>query len=116
MATAPENIILTTGYEVAGFTIEREIDVITAECAYGMNIFKDFLAAVRDVVGGRSQATEEILREAKTTALNELRMEAVRVGGDAVIAIDLDYHELSGGGKNGMLLVVASGTAVRISR
>ena len=116
MATAPENVILTTGYEVSGYSIEREIDVITAECAYGMNIFKDFFAAIRDVVGGRSEATENILRDARETALAELRMEAVRVGGDAVIAIDLDYHELSGGGKNGMLLVVASGTAVSITR
>lgn len=107
------SITLTTGFSLANREIIEEVDVITAECAYGMNIFKDFFASIRDFVGGRSQATEDVLRDAKDTVKEELRQEALRVGADAVIGIDFDYHELSGGGKNGMLLLVASGTAVR---
>ena len=114
MTSSPDEIVLTTAYDVAGKTIEREIDVITAECAYGMNIFRDFLAGVRDLVGGRSKSIEKVLKDARQTVFNELRQEAAGIGADAVIAIDLDYQELAGGGKNGMLLVVATGTAVKV--
>lgn len=107
-------VILTTSFEVAGREIESEIDMITAECAYGMNIFRDFFAGIRDLVGGRSKAVEKVLRDARTTVFDELRLQAEELGADAVIAVDLDYHELTGGGKGGMLLVVATGTAVRL--
>lgn len=115
MPTTANDIILTTSYQVAGRTIDSEIDVISAQCAYGMNIFKDFFAGIRDVVGGRSKAVEQVLADARVAVLDDLRAEAAALGADAVIAMDMDYHELSGGGKNGMLLVVATGTAVRIS-
>lgn len=107
-------IILTTAFTVANHDIVEEIDIVTAECAYGMNIFKDFFASIRDFVGGRSESVENVLKDAKETTMNELRAVARHMGADAVIGIDLDYHELAGGGKNGMLLVVASGTAVKL--
>ncbi len=113
--SAAADIILTTSYLVAGREIESEIEILTAECVFGMNIFKDFLAGVRDIFGGRSAATQKVLRDARRVVLTELRREALMVGGDAVIAIDLDYQELSGGGKLGMLMIVASGTAVRLA-
>lgn len=105
-------VVLTTGYTVAGVTIEKEIDVISAECVYGMNILKDFFASVRDVVGGRSGATQNVLRDARKIVLDELRSEAAALGADAVIGVDLDYQELNGGQKGGMIMLVASGTAV----
>lgn len=111
---AASKIILTTGYSIAGKEIECETEVVSAECAYGMNIFRDFFASVRDIVGGRSVATEKVLRDARRTALTELRREALRAGADAVIGVDLDYQELTGGGRLGMLLLVASGTAVKL--
>lgn len=104
-------IILTT--EMApNIEIEKRIEIITAECAFGMNIFKDIFAGVRDIVGGRSKATQDVLRDARKMVLNELRKEAYAVGANAVVAVDLDYNEFSGGGKS-MLFVVASGTAVK---
>lgn len=114
VAEESEGIILTTSFEVACRQIDRELEILTAECVYGMNIFRDFFAAVRDIVGGRSAATQKVLRDARRTVLAELRREALMVGADAVIAIDLDYQELSGGGKGGMLMIVASGTAVTL--
>lgn len=77
-----------------------------------MNIFKDLFAGVRDVVGGRSKAVQENMREARRTALFELKREAYEVGANAVVGVDLDYVELSSSGS--MVLLVASGTAVRI--
>ena len=104
-----DSIILTT--ETApSLNITKRIEVITAECAFGMNIFKDLFAAVRDVVGGRSEAVQKTLRDSRETVLYELKKEAHRVGANAVVGIDLDYMELSTGGS--MILMVASGTAV----
>jgi uncharacterized protein YbjQ (UPF0145 family) len=111
-SSANPAIILTTSYLVAGREIDREIEIITAECVYGVNILRDLFAAVRDVFGGRSASMQRVLRDARKTVLAELRKEAEIVGADAVIGIDLDYQEISGGG--GMLMIVASGTAVKL--
>jgi uncharacterized protein YbjQ (UPF0145 family) len=112
---AAENIILTTAPFVAGAEIEKEIEIVTAECVFGMNVFKDLFNVARDFFGGRSRSTQQTLRDARKVALTELRREALQVGADAVIAIDLDYQEISGGaGKAGMIMIVASGTAVQL--
>lgn len=109
-------IKITTSYQIANANITEEIDIITAEVVYGMNIFKDLFASVRDVVGGRSASVQNILKDSRKTVLFELRKEALSIGADAVISVDLDYQELSGGGKNGMIMLVASGTAVLIEK
>lgn len=110
-----KKIICTTSFTVANRDIQEEVEIITAECVFGMNIFRDVFAAIRDIVGGRSGAVQQILRDARRTVMSELRREAFMVGADAVIAIDLDYQELSGGHKGGMLMIVASGTAVKLN-
>jgi len=104
---------VTTAFTVAGADIETELDIVTAECAFGMNVFRDMFAGMRDIVGGRSEATQKVLRDARKTCLAELKKEAAAVGADAVIGVDLDYSELSGSGKS-MLFLVASGTAVKL--
>lgn len=114
IASLAKDIILTTSIVVANRRVSREIEIITAECVFGMNIFRDFFAGVVDIVGGRSQATQKVLRDARETVLVELRREALMVGADAVIAIDIDYSEFSGGAKS-MLFLVASGTAVKLA-
>ena len=111
---ALSDIVLTTSMFVANREIDYEFDVITYECAYGMNIFRDLFASVRDIVGGRSKAVETVLRDARVAAMRGIREEALDIGADAVIAIDLDYSELSGGGKGGMLVAIATGTAVKL--
>lgn len=104
-------IILTT--ETApNLNITDRIEIVTAECAFGMNMFKDLFAGVRDIVGGRSEAVQKTMRDSRRTALYELKREAHAVGANAVVGVDLDYVELSGVGN--MVLLVASGTAVRI--
>ena len=107
--TTIDAIMLTT--EAApNINITKRIEIVTAECAFGMNIFKDLFAGVRDIVGGRSKAVQKTMRDSRRTALYELKKEAHAVGANAVVGIDLDYMELSSGGT--MVLLVASGTAV----
>ena len=109
-----DDVIVSTTEGIAGYRVDISLDIVTAECAFGMNLFRDFFAAVRDVVGGRSDSTQQVLRDARLTCLAELRSEALSIGGNAVIGVRLDYSEFSGGGKS-MLFLVASGTAVRVS-
>jgi uncharacterized protein YbjQ (UPF0145 family) len=106
-----EAVLLTT--ETApNLNITKRIEIVTAECAFGMNIFKDLFAGVRDIVGGRSEAVQKTMRDARKTALYELKREAYLVGANAVVGVDLDYVELSASGS--MIMLVASGTAVII--
>ena len=109
------NIKLTTAFNFSNYEIEDEIGIVTAECVYGMNIFRDFFVDIRDFFGGRSKASQKVLRDARNTCLDELKIEAHALGADGLIGVDLDYSEISGGGK-GMLLLVASGTAVKLNR
>ncbi len=111
-SSALSEIILTT--ETAhDLPIARRLDIITAEVVIGMHLFKDIASTWRDVFGGRSQVMQTGLRDARKSALDELRREAASIGADAVVGVDLDYSEISGGGKS-MLFLVASGTAVTL--
>jgi len=110
-----KDLVVTTETVLSGYTVEERIEVISAECVFGMNIFKDFFAGIRDVFGGRSKASQGVLRDARHTCLTELRREALIVGANAIVAVDLDYNEISGDGKS-MLFLVASGTACKVSK
>ena len=105
------SVILTTESNHNLEIIER-LGVITAEAVIGTHIFKEALVQVRDIVGGRSGALQKTLKEARELVLEELKREAIAMGGNAVVAIDLDYGEISSAGT--MLMLVASGTVVRI--
>ena len=106
-------VVLTTTANVPNKEIKEVVAIVSAEVAVGMNIFKDMFSAVRDVVGGRAGAVQNTLRDLRGQALDELRHEASRVGADAVVGVDLDYSEFSGGGRS-MLFIVANGTAVKL--
>ncbi|HED38081.1 MAG TPA: YbjQ family protein [Ignavibacteria bacterium] len=114
MRKAVDEVIVTTTPMIPGVQVDAIIEIITAEVAFGMNVFKDIFAKVKDVTGGRSKATQNILRDARKQAIFELKKEALKVGADAVVSVDLDYSEFSGGGKS-MLFIIASGTAVKLS-
>ena len=103
-------LVLTTP-NIEGKRITEYLGIVTGEAILGANIFRDFFAGIRDVVGGRSAAYEEELRKAKQIAIREMVEEATARGGHAVIAVDLDYETL--GANGGMLMVSASGTAVK---
>ncbi|MFN7551032.1 MAG: heavy metal-binding domain-containing protein [Pseudomonadota bacterium] len=105
-------MLMTTTSTLEGRRIGRYLGVVTGEAILGANIFRDFFAGIRDIVGGRSGAYEKVLRDAKETALREMTEEAKRLGGNAVIGIDLDYETVQVGSSGGMLMVSASGTAV----
>lgn len=108
-------IVLTTGFDVPNRKTEQVIGIVASEAALGMNIFKDIANNWRDVFGGRSTSSQNTLKEARTACLDGLRREAANVGADAVIAVDLDYNELSTAGSGGIVFVAATGTAVKLA-
>ncbi len=105
-------MITTTTHTIEGRHIRQYIGLVTGEAIMGANIFRDFMAGITDLVGGRSDAYESKLADARETAIQEMQEEARRKGADAVVGIDIDYQVL--GANNGMLMVTATGTAVKI--
>jgi uncharacterized protein YbjQ (UPF0145 family) len=106
------SILTTTTTSVEGRPVQDYLGIVTGEAILGANIFKDLFAGIRDIVGGRSGAYEEELRKARTIALDELGAAAQQLGANAVIGVDIDYETVGQGGS--MLMVTASGTAVRL--
>ena len=112
-ALAASKLPMTTTHLLPSAEITRTVDVISAECAYGMNVFKDLFTGITDVVGGRSATTQNTLRDARKAVMGQLRAEAFSIGADAIVGVTIDYSEFSGAGKS-MLFVVATGTAVTV--
>lgn len=108
-----EKIILTTETNTKDLEIKERLGVISSESALGMNMFRDIFTNVRDLVGGQSISTQKILKDLKSTAFQDIKEQAYKLGADAVVAIDLDYSEFSGSGRS-MLFLVATGTAVKL--
>ena len=104
-------MLLSTTHTLENQSITEYLGIVTGETIIGANIFKDIFAGIRDIVGGRSGSYERVLREAKDNALSEMAEQARHMGANAVIGIDLDYETL--GANGGMIMVTASGTAVK---
>jgi len=105
-------MITTTTPNVEGREIRAYLGIVFGEAIIGANIFKDIMASVRDIVGGRAGAYEEGLRAARQEALREMAKRAADLGADAVIGVDIDYEVIGKAGS--MLMVTSSGTAVRL--
>jgi uncharacterized protein YbjQ (UPF0145 family) len=97
---------------VEGKRVKRHLGIVTGEAILGANIFRDFFAGIRDIVGGRSAAYEKELRMAREIAIGEMHETAASMGANAVVGVDVDYENISMGKGGGMLMVSVSGTAV----
>lgn len=103
-------MLVTTTSNIEGKRISNYIGLVNGEAIIGANVLKDFFATITDVVGGRSGAYEQALREAKSIAIKEMMDQATRLGANAVIGVDMDYQTIN----TTMLMVSANGTAVVI--
>lgn len=104
-------IIVTTTATIEGRPITQYLRVVTGEVTLGINIIRDMGAGFRNIFGGRSQGYEEEIAQGRETALAEMVDRAIALGADAVVGVDIDYEAL---GDGGMLMVAASGTAVKL--
>jgi len=103
-------MILSTTNSIEGKKTVKYLGLVSGDAILGANIFRDFFASVRDIVGGRSAGYEKELRKAKDIALGEMREQAKNLGANAIVGIDIDYETI--GANSSMLMVSANGTAV----
>lgn len=106
-------MLITTTPEIAGRTVDAYLGIATGEVIVGANILRDLFSSITDIVGGRASSYEAILKKARLRALDELSAEARDLGANAVVGVDIDYEVLGSDGS--MLMVSATGTAVRLS-
>lgn len=101
-------MLLTTTNTIEGHKVREYRGLVAGEAILGANIFRDFFASIRDIVGGRAGAYERVLNDARETAIAEMSEKAREMGANAVIGVDIDYETI----RDGMLMVTAAGTAV----
>lgn len=106
-------MITSTMPEIPGRQIGATLGIVSGEAIIGAHIFRDMFAGIHNIIGGRAGGYEKALREARDIALKEMTDEARSLGADAIVAVDLDYETL--GVDNGMLMVTAAGTAVKLA-
>lgn len=107
-------MIVSTTDTLQGYIITDYLGVVTGETIAGANLVRDVMATVTDYIGGRSGTYEEIVARSRQTALDEISDRARIMGADAVVGISLDYETV--GNRGSMLMVTASGTAVRLEK
>jgi uncharacterized protein YbjQ (UPF0145 family) len=105
-------MLLSTTSTIDGKSVSQYLGIVTGEAVAGVNIFRDLFAGIRDVIGGRAGGYEKVLSQAKDQAMADLIAAATELGANAVIGVDIDYQAV--GDKQSMLMVVVSGTAVRL--
>lgn len=103
-------MILTTTPSIEGKSIRQYLGIVAGEAIMGANIVRDIFASITDIVGGRSGAYEDQLNKARQISIDEMTHKALKLGADAIVGIDIDYEVI----RDGMLMVAASGTAVRV--
>ncbi len=106
-------MLVSTTPNIEGKKIVKYLGLVSGEAILGANIFKDFFASIRDIIGGRSAAYEKELRKAKDIAIEEMKEQARMLDANAVVGVDLDYESIGIGSHGNMLMVSASGTAVK---
>ena len=107
-------MILTTTDVIQGAVVEAYLGVVTAEVVYGSNALRDFFAGIRDIIGGRTGSYERVFEQGQRNALTELEQRALRLGANAVVGIELDTGTINVDQSGVLLLITATGTAVRL--
>ena len=107
-------MIVTTTDTIQGWSIENYLGIVTAEVVYGTNALRDFFAGIRDVIGGRTGSYERIFEKGQLEAIEELEKRAKGLGADGIVGIEIDTGTINVDEKGVLLLITATGTAVKL--
>ena len=109
-------MLTTTTDTVQGYQIQDYLGIVTAEVVYGTNVLRDFFAGIRDAIGGRTGSYERVFEKGQLDAIKELEKRASKLGADAVVGIEIDTGTINVDEKGVLLLITATGTAVRLQK
>ncbi|MGK7947375.1 MAG: YbjQ family protein [Xenococcaceae cyanobacterium] len=109
-------MIVTTTDVIQGWSIDNYLGIVTAEVVYGTNALRDFFAGIRDMIGGRTGSYERIFEKGQLEAIEELKKRARELGADGVVGIEIDTGTINVDEKGVLLLITATGTAVKLER
>ncbi|MEB3830831.1 YbjQ family protein [Phormidium sp. CCY1219] len=109
-------MILTTTDVIQDAVVESYLGVVTAEVVYGSNALRDFFAGIRDMIGGRTGSYEEVFRKGQLEAIAELEKRAQSLGANAVVGIEIDTGTINVDDRGALLLITATGTAVKLQQ
>ena len=109
-------MLTTTTDTVQGYEIQNYLGIVTAEVVYGTNAFRDFFAGIRDAIGGRTGSYEKVFEKGQLDAIKELEQRASKLGADGVVGIEIDTGTINVDEKGVLLLITATGTAVKLQR
>lgn len=104
-------MIVTTTPDISGYQVTEYLGIVAGEAVMGVNVFRDLGASLRNVFGGRSAGYEDEMQRAREEVISEMMQRAEELGANAVVGASLGYETFEG-----MIMTVASGTAVRIRR
>ena len=107
-------MIVTTTDIIEGAKVQEYLGIVTAEVVYGSNALRDFFAGIRDIIGGRTGSYEEVFKKGQEDAIAELEKRARRMGADGVVGIEIDTGTINVDEKGALLLITATGTAVKL--
>lgn len=107
-------MLVTTTDTIQNQSVETYLGVVTAEVVYGTNVLRDFFAGIRDTIGGRTGSYERIFEKGQQKAIEELKQRAQKLNADAIIGIEIDTGTINVDAKGVLLLITATGTAVKL--
>ncbi len=102
-------MLLTTTDVLQGREVERYLGIVTAEVVYGTNVLRDFLAALRNIIGGRTKTYEEVFEKAQKKVLEELEQRAKHLGANGILGVTLHTNM-----STTLIIITATGTAVKL--
>ncbi len=106
------SMIVTTAPILQGYELSY-IGYVSVRNVRAINIFRDFFTSFRDVIGGRSLSYETLMKNMEKEVLLELQEKAKEMHANGVIAVDVDFDNISSKGKS-LIMCYAHGTAVYI--
>lgn len=109
-------MLTTTTDVLQGLEVESYLGLVTAEVVYGSNALRDFFAGIRDIIGGRTGSYEQVFEKGQQQAIEELQKRAQKLGADAILGVDLNTGTINVDDKGVLLLITATGTAVKLRR
>ena len=105
-----EQIIVTTGNEVAGQGIIQYLAIVRGIVVRATSFGKSFLGSFKALAGGNIKEFTDVCEAARHDAYQQMITHAQEVGADAVIGMRYDATEFSAG----VTEVLAYGTAVKL--